>query len=108
MSSSKTTTMNVLYPPTEFNMDYYMSSHMPMVLDKFKSYGMTGYTVTKLEHAVDGSPSEYGVLAVLEWTTGAEGIQKALGDHGEQVLGDIPNFTKDNPKIFVGTMTGRA
>lgn len=107
MTSSKTTTATVLYPPTDFNMQYYLSSHMPMVMGKFKEFGMTGYNVTRLDSAVDGSASEYSVQCILEFSTGVEGIQKALSTHSDEVLGDIKNFSKDNPKIFVGDVVGK-
>ncbi len=67
ISTTTTTTAmaetTVLYPKgTKFNMDYYLSSHMPLVGNSFKSKGLKGWKVLDF-----GSEAEYCVQATLEW-----------------------------------------
>jgi hypothetical protein len=54
---SSHTHITVLYPnesDATFNLDYYLTSYMPMVAHEFGPYGFEGYTVLKLL----GTPGE--------------------------------------------------
>lgn len=42
------THVSVLYPRSaKFNMEYYLSTHMPLVQKSWASYGLKKYTVTQ-------------------------------------------------------------
>ena len=101
-------TITVLYPNGgTFNMDYYLQSHMTMVHTKMKEFGLTGYRVTKNTSTADGSESPYAVTCEL-YLDSLEEFQKGMGDHGPQILGDIPNFSDKQPILLAGEVTGSA
>lgn len=98
--------ITVLYPAdADFNMDYYLSSHMPMVFDKFGPHGMTGYRVLKLTGTASGDAAPYSVQATLMFRN-QEGFQSALQAEAGPVLGDIPNFSDKEPVLIVGDVVG--
>ena len=84
------TVVTVQYPTAggseSFNLDYYMKTHMPMVMDKWKSYGLQNWAVNKLSATADGSSVPYNIEAVLHFDS-LEGFQAAAGSKdGEQVM----------------------
>ncbi|KAK5012487.1 hypothetical protein LTR60_004354, partial [Cryomyces antarcticus] len=63
-------TATVLYPQTsdsDFKLDYYLSSHMPMVMKHFGPHGMTGYNVTKITGTPSGDKAEYSIQCILQF-----------------------------------------
>lgn len=100
--------MTVLYPQTSdatFNMDYYLKSHMPMVFNEMKPHGLKGWTASKVLGSPDGSPAPYSVQVILRFDK-PEDVQKALEATGEKVLGDIPNFSNQQPVMFLSSEVG--
>jgi len=98
--------VTVLYPAdASFKLDYYLSSHMPMVLEKFGPHGMTGYRVLKLTGTASGDPAPYSIQATLMFKD-EEGYQTALKNEAGPVLGDIPNFSDKNPILITGDVVG--
>ena len=98
-------TITVLYPnepSTTFNMDYYLSTHMPLVQRLWKSHGLTNWRITKFNGTADpGVKAPHSVEAKLE-VESLEAFQKAGEAEGETVFGDIPNFTNSKLVILVG------
>ncbi|KAJ5328385.1 hypothetical protein N7541_001476 [Penicillium brevicompactum] len=96
----------VMYPneaDIEFNEDYYMKTHMPLVETTWKKYGLNSWHVTKFPNALDGSRSEYLIMASLEWES-QEALQTALKDPASaNVFADIPNFTNKKPVTLAGS-----
>ena len=102
----------VLYPTTPvgatFNLDYYLKTHMPLVLATWKDFGMTGYSVEKLEpNTASGAESPYSMVATLEFES-MEKFKSALGNSGAagKIMGDIPNFSNREPLIIPGDVVG--
>ena len=95
-------TATVLYPKgTEFNMDYYMSSHMPMVEKKWSQYGLKSWKVIDF-----GKDAEYCVQATLEFGS-VEDFQNAGGsEEAKEVMGDVKNFSDKSPLIIHGKVQG--
>ncbi len=97
----------VLYPAdADFKLEYYLKSHMPMVMTKFKSHGMTGWKVTKLNGTASGGASPYSIQCELKFKK-ADGIPAALKEHGQEVMADIPNFSNKEPVIVLGDVVGK-
>lgn len=104
------TAVTVLYPDVEgstFDMDYYLATHMPLVADSFASHGMTGWRVARFVGTPDGGRPAFGVVATLEFGS-ADGFRAALAAAGRTVLGDVPNFTDQQPVIMIGEVLGHA
>ncbi|KAJ5356157.1 Dimeric alpha-beta barrel [Penicillium concentricum] len=95
----------VMYPNNadiQFDEAYYMKSHMPLVESTWKPLGLISWRVTKFPNALDGSRSEYLIMATLEWES-EEALKSALQAPGTAgVFGDIPNFTNAKPVTLAG------
>ena len=95
-------TATVLYPKgTEFNMDYYMSSHMPMVEKKWSQYGLKSWKVIDF-----GKDAEYCVQATLEFGSVGDFEKAGAGPEVGEVMGDVKNFSDKNPLIIHGKVQG--
>ncbi len=104
------TAITVLYPDVEgsnFDMDYYLATHMPLVADRFASHGMTGWRVARFVGTPSGEKPTFSVVATLEFGS-ADGFRAALAAEGGTVLGDVPNFTDTQPVIMIGEVLGHA
>ena len=124
-------TITVLYPPGDFDMDYYLKKHMPLVQEHWHARGLKGYRVTKITAEASGGEPPYSVQCILDFDS-AEAFQKAIEADGPTILGtstdscrrklwripstsdanncsgDIPNFTKTQPTIIIGDVQGSA
>jgi uncharacterized protein (TIGR02118 family) len=100
--------ISVLYPYKaggKFDHDYYSGKHMPMVLDRFKSFGMTRYEVDKgLAGGAPRSEAPFAAIGRLYFGT-AEEFQNAMGAHGAEILGDVPNYTAIGPVFLVSEVS---
>jgi uncharacterized protein (TIGR02118 family) len=97
--------VTVLFPKTNdshFDMDYYLSKHVPMTRAKFQGL------VIPVESEVDeglggitpGEPAPYAAIGYLRFEK-MEDLQKGLATHGAEIMADIPNFTNVQPQIQV-------
>ena len=99
-------TITVLYPAlVQFNMDYYLSKHMIMVHNNLKSFGMTGWRVSKNLTTGSGGESPYAVTCEL-YLDSLEDFKKGMEKHGEEILGDVSNFSDKEPVLMVGELSG--
>lgn len=79
---------------------------MPLVAKLWKQYGLQKWDVTEYTQGPNGVSPQYGVKAVLTFET-AEGFLKSFGgEEAKEVLGDIPNFSKEKPVIMAGNVVG--
>jgi uncharacterized protein (TIGR02118 family) len=93
--------MTILYPKTEdstFDMDYYTSSHMPL-LAKAMGDGCKGWgaaTVMSDKHAAIG------------WILidSMETFNAGMGAHGAEIMADVANYTNQQPEVIMGEVTG--
>ena len=98
--------ITVLYPnvaEATFDMDYYLSHHMPLVLDRFGAHGMTGWDVVKFDGPAERTP--HSVMATLHFGS-AEGFRAAVAAEGGPVFADVPNFSNQQPLLMVGETVG--
>lgn len=93
-------TVTVLYPAKEgatFDMDYYKAKHMPLVAKRWGPFGLKDFQVTDLRSAAQ----PYTVQATLHWDT-VDGFAKAAAEHGPEIMGDVTNFSSEQPVIVQG------
>ncbi|KAF2212335.1 hypothetical protein CERZMDRAFT_112055 [Cercospora zeae-maydis SCOH1-5] len=91
-------TVTVVYPQgAKFNMDYYRSTHMPLVQEKWGKFGLKSWKVIKF-----GDDAAYCVQATLEWPSLADFQAAASAPEAKEVLGDVPNFSDKDPVILAG------
>lgn len=97
-------TITVLYPNkpvSKFDMDYYLSKHIPLVQARWADMGMSEIRAVKGVGTLDPkTPAPYQVMALLRFDS-KEAFDAAGAKHGAEILGDIPNFTDVMPVIQV-------
>ncbi|MFT5498702.1 MAG: hypothetical protein ACI9TH_004117 [Kiritimatiellia bacterium] len=96
--------VTVMYPENEdatFDMDYYLNDHLKMVGDRWGGMGLKGARVLKgVAGGEPGSAAPYRVMAVVDFES-LEAFQAAAAAHGEEIFGDIPNFTNITPVVQI-------
>jgi len=100
--------ITVLYPHASdatFNMDYYLTHHMPLVAEQFGPYNFKGYSVCRIKGIPQQDktmdPGPYSVQALLNFDSLAD-FQAALEASAEKVMADVPNFSNKPPTLLVG------
>ncbi|KAK3115254.1 hypothetical protein LTR53_005574 [Teratosphaeriaceae sp. CCFEE 6253] len=95
-------TTTVLYPKgAKFNMDYYLSSHMPLVGKQLGPKGLTSWKVLDF-----GSEADFCVQATLEWESQKAFETAAATPEMKEVLDDVPNFSDKSPMMLPGAVKG--
>lgn len=96
--------VTVLYPKSaesRFDMDYYLSKHTPMVIDRLMPLGLVRLEVDEgLGGLAPDQPAAYTVIAYLIFQN-VEALQKGLAAHGAEIMGDIANYTNVQPQIQI-------
>ena len=95
--------VSVLYPNTAsatFDMNYYLTRHMPMVREKL-GVALKG---TAVDHgiggAAPGAPPTYLAMGHLFFES-IDSFQQAFAVHGQEIVSDVPNYTNTQPTIQV-------
>ena len=91
--------VSVMYPHKDgarFDMDYYRKTHMKMVWDAMKSFGLVKTTVEKGLPAGNGKPSPYVCIGHLHFES-QDGYDRAIEAHGKKLRADMPNYTDIQP-----------
>ena len=95
--------VSVLYqnnPGSKFDHDYYANSHLPMVKGKLGSALVDSGIDTGIGSAVPGAPAPFVSIGWLTFNS-LEDFQGAFGQHAEEIMGDIPNYTDIEPQIQI-------
>jgi len=103
-----TITVTVMYPNTpgsKFDMDYYLGSHLELVGKLWGDNLISARAVKGLGTADPETPAPYQIMAILE-VESMDVFQKMVGEHGEEVMGDIPNFTDTAPIVQISENLG--
>ena len=95
--------VSVLYPRSgdaAFDMNYYVTKHMPMVRQKLGA-ACKGMAVEQgLAGGAPGAPPSFVALGHLLFDS-VDSFQKAFAPHAKDIMADIPNYTKIEPVIQV-------
>ena len=98
-------TVTVLYPSgsdAKFDMDYYLSSHMPLAQKLWGKEGLKSWKVLKF-----GDDQPYSVQATLEFES-VDDYSKAMASDGtKEILADVPNFSNKSPTLMMGEVVGK-
>jgi uncharacterized protein (TIGR02118 family) len=93
--------MTILYPKADgatFDMDYYTSTHMPMVAKAFgdgcQSWGAA--SVSDDKHVAIG----WFLLDSMDT------FNAGMGAHGAEIMNDVANYTNQQPEVVLGEVTG--
>jgi uncharacterized protein (TIGR02118 family) len=92
--------IHILYPKTDdstFDMDYYTSTHMPMLAAAFgdacKGWGATEVTAGEWE--------------AIGWchVESQEAFDSAMAAKGAEIMVDVPNYTNVQPQLVIGQVS---
>ena len=101
-------TISVMYENVDdatFDLDYYMTKHMPLVGEKFKPFGIKGWRVLKAVSGPTGEKPLYSIIANLEFDT-VEQFRAAVAAEGGPVFADVPNFSNKAPVVVMADLVG--
>ncbi|HZB94212.1 MAG TPA: EthD family reductase [Stellaceae bacterium] len=95
--------VSVLYPysaDAKFDMNYYVTKHMPMVRDKLGA-ACKGMSVEQgIAGGAPGAPPSFIAMGHLLFDS-TDVFQQAFAPHVQAIMADIPNYTKIQPVIQV-------
>ena len=101
--------VSVLYPASEgkkFDVDYYKNKHMKLVSDRLKPFGLVRTEVDKgVAGGAPGSAAPYVAIGHV-YVNSLDGFQKGMGQHGKEIMADIPNYTNIQPQIQISEVVG--
>jgi len=90
----------------KFDHDYYVNRHMKLVRDRLTGFGLVRTEVDKgMAGGAPGAPAPYVAIGHVYFNTLAD-FQKGMGQHGKELLGDVPNFTNIQPQIQISEIIG--
>ncbi|KAI1763356.1 hypothetical protein GGR53DRAFT_369363 [Hypoxylon sp. FL1150] len=93
------TVVSVVYPKgAKFDMDYYLSHHMPLVRSKWTQFGLKSWKVAQYTN----EESPYSVIAWLEFEDADHWGKAAASSEGKGIFDDIPNFTDGKATVLIG------
>jgi uncharacterized protein (TIGR02118 family) len=93
--------MTILYPKTEdstFDMDYYTSTHMPMVAKAFGD-GCKGWGAAVV---MSDKHSAIGWVLIDSMDT----FNAGMAEQGATIMADVANYTNQQPEVVMGEVTG--
>ncbi|MBV9248932.1 MAG: EthD family reductase [Acetobacteraceae bacterium] len=93
--------VSVFYPAganAKFDMNYYCTSHIPMVQKKLGAACKSVAVEQGIGGATPGAPPTYIAMGHLYFDSVAA-FQEAFGPHAKEIMADIPNYTDIQPII---------
>jgi uncharacterized protein (TIGR02118 family) len=91
-----------------FDMEYYLSEHMPMIEKAWRPFGMRSWSVNQFPDPdpVTGQAPPYGVQTTVYWDK-VEDFKAALsGPMKDETAKDVSVFSNVFPVIWVGEISG--
>jgi uncharacterized protein (TIGR02118 family) len=95
--------VSVLYPNTagcKFDMEYYLTRHMPMVQQKLRPACRRMAVEEGIAGGAPGAPATFVAMGHLYFDS-IDAFQAAFAPHAQSILADIPNYTNSQPTIQV-------
>jgi uncharacterized protein (TIGR02118 family) len=99
--------VTVLYPNSagaRFDMNYYVSKHMPMVRERCGPACRGIAAESGVGGGAPGSPAPYIAVGYLSFDSVAD-FQQAFAPHVAEIMGDIPNYTNTTPVLQISEVT---
>ena len=95
--------VSIMYPYAEgktFNMEYYESKHMPMVV-AFLGSNLIKYTIEKgVASGIPNQPLPFMAIGTF-YVKSLGDYQSAIGPHRDAIRADFSNYTNISPVILV-------
>jgi len=85
----------------KFDYDYYTKKHKALVRERLGSLGLLRTEVDKgLAGGAPGQAAPYICTGHLYWNS-LDDFQKGMKAHGQELMGDVPNFTNLTPQMQI-------
>ena len=101
--------ISVFYATAEgkkFDHDYYVNRHMKLVRERLGSFGLVRTEVDKgVAGGAPGAPAPYVAIGHVYFNS-LDGFQKGMGQHGKEIMADIPNYTNIQTQIQISEVVG--
>jgi len=98
--------VSVLYPNTpdgHFDLEYYQTRHVPMVIDRCAGAIVRGEIERGVAGLEPGSSAPFCIAGHLIFES-AESMQQAFARHMSEFIADLPNFTNIQPTVQISEM----
>lgn len=95
--------VSVMYPSRpdgRFDMEYYRTRHVPLVIERCDGAIKRGEIERGIAGAVEGSGAPFCVAAHMLFDS-AEAMQQSFGRHMAEFVADLPNFTNIEPTVQI-------
>ena len=95
--------VSVLYPQKSgaaFDMNYYLTKHIPMVKQKLGAACKGVLVEQGVAGGGPGTPPAFVAMAHLSFDS-ADAFEKAFAPHAQEIMSDIPNYTKIEPVLQI-------
>lgn len=95
--------ISVFYPNSagvKFDMNYYVSKHLPMVQKKLGPVLKGVAAEQGIAGGTPGTPATYVAVGHLLFDS-VEAFQSAFAPHAEAIMADVPNYTNVQPTIQI-------
>jgi uncharacterized protein (TIGR02118 family) len=95
--------VSVFYPKhsgLRFDHEYYLQKHTPLLKLRWNGLGLVNVELLRGASALDGGQSAFEMIALLTFNS-IEDMQAALAASGNEIVGDIANFTNVQPLIQI-------
>lgn len=99
-------TISITYPHTEgapFDWDYYVGTHLPLVGQTFRPFGLTFASVLRGIEAVGGGAPPYLVTVLLTFSDDQAARNAIASDAARKLRDDVANFTTVRPVVQINT-----
>jgi uncharacterized protein (TIGR02118 family) len=99
--------VTVLYPNgagAKFDMNYYVSKHLPMVRERCGAACRGIAAESGIGGGAPGSPAPYIAVGYLSFDS-VPAFQQAFTPHVAEIMGDIPNYTNTTPVLQISEVT---
>jgi uncharacterized protein (TIGR02118 family) len=99
--------VSVMYPNEDdgrFDHDYYETEHRDLVRDRLGPHGLLRIEADRGLAGMEDAAAPFVAAGHLYFET-VEEFEAGLEAHGEEILGDIPNFTNLEPVLQVSRIS---
>lgn len=102
--------VTVLYPTggtgSRFDHDYYAKSHLPMVGERLRPFGLRRYEIDRgIAGGAPGAPPPFVAACHLYFDSAAD-FQRGIAAHGKEIMADVPNYTDLRPQMQISEIVG--
>ena len=83
---------------SEFDFDYYMNRHLPLVKKRLADFGMGEFEVERGIETPNGEAALYICIVHIEFPT-IDDFKRGFEKHGEELYADVTNYTNITPEM---------